>query len=183
MVTQHVAGDGVPSIEEANLAEQMLLPPSACRPRMRFGCSLDEALSSSSSGGSSSQAQPLQRLVELYAGERYLLTWRDGTAHVLLQATAAPLDLLRAMWQAAWLERHYGDGTSPAAAGAGTAAGGGNGAAPPVQHAGAADMHQLEASLAALQQQWPDFAAAAAAQGWQLEKAVLPRGRTLVRLE
>jgi len=31
MVTQHVAGDGVPSIEEANLAEQMLLPPSADR--------------------------------------------------------------------------------------------------------------------------------------------------------
>lgn len=176
MVTQHVSGGGVPSIEEANLGEQMLLPPSACRPRMRFGCSLDEAL-----GSSSSQAQPLQQLVDLYAGERFLLTWRDGSAYVLLQEAAAPVDLLRAMWQAAWLERHAG---GDKAAGPVTAAGdGSNGAALHAQHAGAAEVQLLEASLAALRKQWPDFAAAAAAQGWQLEKAVLPRGRTLVRLE
>ncbi|PRW60390.1 UPF0420 isoform X4 [Chlorella sorokiniana] len=222
MVTQHVGSGSVPSIEEANQSEQILLPPSACRPRMRFGCSLDEALGwsgsggllssplggassssssssssvGSSSGGSSSssstdggsQAQELQQLVALYAGERYMLTWRDGTAHVLLQETAAPVDLLRAMWQAAWLERYAGTGKAEAAAAAGTgvstaAAGGGNGATAQVQLSGAADAQLLEASLAALQQQWPDFAAAAAAQGWHLEKAVLPRGRTLVRLE
>ena len=176
-MSQHVAGSGVPSIEEANAAEQILLPPSACRPRVRFGCSLDEALGSSSSSSSSSQGQQLQQLVELYAGERYLLTWRDGTAHVLLQEAAAPVDLLRAMWQAAWLEQHAGEGR---AAGAGS---GGNGAGPLGPHSSADGIDVLEASLAALRQQWPDFAAGAAAQGWHLEKAVLPRGRTLVRLE
>ena len=205
LVSRHVAGGGVPSIEEANAAEQMLLPPSACRPRVQFGCSLDEALeggsdfallpglpggagSSASSGGAGggggssggSHAHALQRLVPLYAGERFLLTWRDGTAYVMLQEAAAPVDLLRAMWQAAWLEQHGAAG--PGAAAAATAANG-NGAAPAGQHAGAAEADVLAASLEALRQHWPDFAAAAAAQGWQLEKAVLPRGRTLVRLE
>lgn len=185
LVSQHVGSGSVPSVEEANLAERhvMLLPPSACRPRVVFGCTLDEALggagapplgsAASMGGGGSSSARQLQQLVELYGSEQYLLTWRDGTAYVLLQEGAAPADLLRAMWQAAWLE-------AQAATPGGSSGSSSNGAGPPATKT---EQQQLAASLAALQQQWPSFAQQAVQQGWELDKAVLPRGRTTVRLE
>ena len=162
----------MPSIEEANAGEQVLLPPSACRPRVHYGCTLEEALGSSSS--SSSSGLQLESLVQLYRGERYMLTWHSGAAWVLLQQEAGAADMLRAMWQAAWLDnsqqRRQGQQElgNPAAAGAAAAA---------------AIEEQLAASLAALEQQWPDFEAQAARQGWQLDKAVLPQGSTRLRLE
>lgn len=198
LATHHVRSGEVPSIEEANASEDMLQSPSACRPRIVFGCTLDEALggtlgASAASGSlaslmslasfdgggggcSSTAARQLRELVPLYAGERYLLSWREGTAYVLLQEGAEPLDLMRAMWQAAWLERH-----AEQQQGAGAAAAAGNGSGSPAAACEGTDA--LAASLEALRQRWPAFAAQAAAQGWQLDKAVLPRGRTLVRLE
>lgn len=191
MVARHVSTGSVPSIEEANAGEALLASPSSCRPRVRFGCSLEEALggtsfgssgSSSSNGngngsspgssGGGSHAEQLQQLVALYRGERYLLTWRDGTAHVLLQEEAAPLDLVRAMWQAAWLDSQQQ---------AQVPGGSSNGSSSSSDDSGG--LEQLSASLEALRGAWPGFVAAAEAQGWQLDKAVLPRGQTLVRLE
>lgn len=184
----------MPSIVEANASEAILLPLSSCRPRVTFGCTLDEALGGmggTDGGTSSGQAALLEQLVQLYAGERYMLNWHGGAACVLLQEEARPQDLLRAMWQAAWLEQaaqqQQHRGTQAAAADtaaeasiAAVAAEGssGNGSGPPPPA-----VEKLAASLAAMRQQWPDFEAQAAAQGWQLEKAVLPRGRTLLRLE
>jgi hypothetical protein len=160
LASGHVSNGLVPSIEEANDGEQVLLPPSACRPRVHYGCTLEEALGSSS-------GQQLESLVQLYRGERYMLTWHSGGAWVLLQQEAGAGDMLRAMWQAAWLDnsqqRHQGQ-QEP-----------GNSAA--------ATAEQLAASLAALEQQWPDFEAQAAGQGWQLDKAVLPLGTTRLQLE
>jgi hypothetical protein len=47
-----------------------------------------------------------------------------------------------------------------------------------------ATREQLEMSLAAMQQSWPDFEAKAEQQGWQLEKAIFPIGDTrLQRLD
>lgn len=45
------------------------------------------------------QTCQLQQLVELYAGERYMLTWHDSTAHVLLWEDASQTDYMRAMLQ------------------------------------------------------------------------------------
>ena len=161
LVSEHVSSGLVPSIEEANAGEQVLLPPSACRPRVHYGCTLEEALGSSS-------GRQLDSLVQLYRGERYMLTWHSGAAWVLLHQEAGAGDMLRAMWQAAWLDysqqRHQGHQEPGSPAAASTA-------------------EQLAASLAALEQQWPDFEAQAARQGWQLDKAVLPRGTTRLRLE
>ena len=166
LASGHVGSGRVPSIEEANAGEQVLLPPSACRPRVHYGCTLEEALASSS-------GQQLDSLVQLYRGERYMLTWHSGVAWVLLQQEAGAADMLRAMWQAAWLDnlqqrqgqQELGNPVAAAAA------------------AAAATAEQLAASLEALEQQWPDFEAQAARQGWQLHKAVLPQGSTRLRLE
>ena len=195
LVARHVSTGTVPSVDEANAGEAMLARPSACRPSVRFGCTLEEALGSGGGGGGGQQAAALQQLVDLYRGERYLLTWRDGTAYVLLQEEARPLDLLRAMWQAAWLEHQQEQqrqGSEAAAAAAANpsssngSSGSENGSSAgdcSSNGSGSGGLGQLAASLEALRGAWPGFVAAAEAQGWQLDRAVLPRGRTLVRLE
>lgn len=108
-----------------------------------------------SSGGGSNG---LGRLLELYATERYALVWRGGVARVLLWQDAGPLDLLRATWQAAWLDAH--------APRAGAAAG------------ASASMAALEKSLAEMQRRFPDFEERAEAAGWHLERTVLLAGAT-----
>lgn len=200
LASGHVSTGQVPSIEDANSREQILMPPSACHPRVVFGCSLDEALaaaassagrstdSSSNGSGSSSEAahsqqqqeQQLAELVGLYAGERYLLTWQDGTAWVALLEGAERQDMLRAMWQAAWLDHHLASPADAAGRGAGSSS---NGSGPPALAHAVSHGSLLGASLAALRQQWPDFEAQAAAQGWELDRAVLPQGQTRLRLE
>ena len=163
----HVGGGRVPSVAEGNEGEQILLPPWACRPRVAYGCTLAQALAGSSSGSSGSHAGmeaasaasiPLGELQQLYRDEQYMLTWHSGTAWVLLLEGAGPIDMLRAMWQAAWLERHC-SGLEQAD-----------------------QQQQLAASLTALEEQWPDFATQAAAAGWQFERAVLPLGTTRLRV-
>ena len=44
LTSGHVATGRVPSVEEANTAENILVSPSACQPRVAYGCSLDELL-------------------------------------------------------------------------------------------------------------------------------------------
>lgn len=185
------------SIDDGNAAEQILLPPSACRPHVEFGCSLDEALPPGSSpaalglgsGGagvaaaqqlSAEQQQQLQALVQLYRGERYLLTWHGGTAWVLLLEGAGREDQLRAVWQAAWLE-HHASQQQPAAVARS------NGSDPRAVGGALGDASSspglLAASLQALHAQWASFEEEARCEGWQLERAVLPQGRTRLRLE
>ena len=50
--------------------------------------------------------QAVLPLVELYAQEQYLLGWWRGAAWVVLKPSAGPRAILRALWQAAWLEQH-----------------------------------------------------------------------------
>jgi len=234
LASGHVSTGQVPSIEEVNAAENILLPPSACQPRVVYGCSLDEAVPSIPSGSTSSgtdsshssfngangsstgsspsgdsssrsqqrQQQELAGIVQLYAGEQYLLTWHNGTAWVLLLEGAGQLDMLRAMWQAAWLEQHggqwlqqqqYSEAAAPLSAassngntngslnGSSNGSSGGAGTLPAAAAGGAQQL--LAASLAALHRQWPDFEQKAREQGWQLKKAVFPQGQARLRLE
>lgn len=191
----HVSTGRVPSVEEANTAENILMPPSACQPRVAFGCSLDELLLpagdgssvNGSSGGSSGsldagaaqeRRRRLEQLVQLYKGEQYLLTWQGGTAWVALLEGAGRADMLRAMWQAAWLDHHQGNH-----AGSGTAAPPGSSSNSSGRQGGCDGEALLAASLAAMRRAWPDFEEQAAAQGWQLDRAVLPQGTARLRLE
>ena len=146
----HVVSGRVPSVAEANEGEQILLPPWACRPRVAYGCTLAQALAASLTLG---------ELQQLYRDEQYMLTWHNGTAWVALLESAGPTDMLRAMWQAAWLERHY-----------------------PGREQVDQQRQQLATSLKALEENWADFASQAAAAGWQFERAVLPLGTTRLRL-
>jgi hypothetical protein len=230
ITSSHVRTGQVPGIEETSVWEPMLLTPASCSPRVVFGCTLEQALgpehafSSSSNGsssngngngtgssnGSDSSSRQLAELVRLYSEERYMLTWHDGTAWVLVQEGAKRRDLMRALWQAAWLEAHveqlagqqgqHNNGNGSPHNGIVSSNGSvpqndaapSNGAWPDMaaygshNHADRAALpggNLLAASLEALQRQWPDFAAKAEGQGWLLDKAVLPQGTARLRLE
>lgn len=187
MASSHVRTGLVPSVEQVNLSEQVLLPPTMCQPSVHYGCTLDQALGSGGGGfgggaASGGRGQQLAELVRLYDGEQYMLTWHRGAAWVLVLEGAQRADLLRAMWQAAWLEEHHqqqgegleqqqGEGPAPS-----DGSGGSVGSVVP-----AAEV--LAASLAAMQQQWPDFLQQAQEQGWLLDKTVLPQGTARLRVE
>lgn len=181
LASSYVRTGRVPSVEAGNVAERVLLPPTTCSPRVVYGCTLDQALNQAtasigSGSGSGSEASSkgarLAELLRLYDGERYLLTWHSGTAWVLVLEGAQRLDLLRAMLQAAWLEQHHSEAQAAATV-----------APRPDGSFGDSSGQVLADSLAALQQQWPDFVLQAEQSGWQLAKAVLPQGTARLRFE
>jgi hypothetical protein len=157
-VAAHVADGSVPSVEQANREEAVLTRPQAARPRCSLGCSVAEALGAEATGGGGGGGPSLAALLDTFHSERYALTWRDGAARVLLWEDAGPVDMLRALWQAAWLDAHCGD-------------------------SGSAGPAQLADSLAAVQQQFPAFQAAAEQRGWLLSRTVLPVGDVRLRRE
>jgi hypothetical protein len=163
------AGDGpdvvpLPGVDEANAAEPMLVPAGSVRPRMQLGCSLQQAWgaalgsSSGSSGGGGGGGVSgglltgvddalLSQWVELFEGEPYLLVFREGVAWVVVKQGASSRDLLRAVWQAAWLDRRQPPGG---------------------QHTLADSMTHLRESLAAARLHHAGFLASLSAAGWDL---------------
>jgi hypothetical protein len=140
----------------------MLTPAGSVRPRMRLGVTIAEAWGSgddkkqgsgAAAVGQGPGASELAEWVGLYKAEQYLLTWRDGAAWVVVKRDAAPLALLQAVWQAAWLD---------AATSSSNAAGNGGGSS------GAADFGLLKESLAAARRHYPGFLAAMESAGWDL---------------
>ena len=102
----------LPGVDAVNAAEPMLTPATSVRPRLRLGCTLREALGDDDTGaGAGAQTrqeqQRRQRWAALFADEPFLLA-RDGggVAWVVVKRGAAPRELLRAVWQAAWLDAH-----------------------------------------------------------------------------
>ena len=83
-----------------------------------------------------------------------MLTWRGRTAYVLLWEGATGPDYLRALYQAACLEEAGAESAGP---------------------------EELADSLAAMRARWEGFREAAEAQGWQLDKALVPLGGTLLQ--
>jgi hypothetical protein len=116
MVSSHVRHAAVPGVAEVNRNEAILASPETCSPRATLGCTVDEAIPPSGpawepgQGGTGSSAATQQwaqlaDLAEVYNSEQYMLTWRGNCARVLMWDAAGPGDALRAMWQAAWLEK------------------------------------------------------------------------------
>ncbi|KAK9805694.1 hypothetical protein WJX72_012310 [[Myrmecia] bisecta] len=153
LVNAHVRGERLPGIAEANQAEPILRLPSQMRPSVKMGASIAEVF------GDSPSPQELQPLLETLGPalqqqrEQYLLLWREGRGLVLLRESAKPQDLLRAMWQAAWLD-HCG-----------------------IQTATSAD---VAASIEALQHQFPDFLMQAEAAGWNTQDVVIRSGSSRI---
>uniref|UniRef100_A0A061S062 Upf0420 protein n=1 Tax=Tetraselmis sp. GSL018 TaxID=582737 RepID=A0A061S062_9CHLO len=93
LVSRHVAGVPLPGVEEANLLEPILPSKRSSRPSVAMACKLSDA----AAGGS---APPLERLLELYGSEAYLLLWGGGEGRVVLKEGFAEVDKLKALWQA-----------------------------------------------------------------------------------
>eukprot|EP00798_Chlamydomonas_sp_ICE-L_P015134 gene15133-21189_t len=53
-----------------------------------------------------SAEEELKLYFKLYKQEQYILVWRDSKAYVVLKEEAEPKDILRSVWQAAWLSGH-----------------------------------------------------------------------------
>lgn len=100
LVKAHVAGQDLPSVEVANKEEDMLVAAALLSPQVVPGCSLEEAF------GGPPTAELLSSYLDLYQREGYLLVRRGGVAYVVLKDEVSAEVLLRAFWQAAWLDQH-----------------------------------------------------------------------------
>jgi hypothetical protein len=144
-------------------------------PRAHLGCSVAQAWGVDSPARL--QPQQLAAWWGLYEREGYLLTWRAGHAYVVVkqqqqqqqqqqQAQQGEAQvLLRALWQAAWLDAHSQPLVQQHARN-------GNDQQPQQQD----ELGLLLASLEALQQQYDGFVEAARATGWRTDQVVLRAG-------
>jgi hypothetical protein len=151
LLRAYVLHGRVLSVDEVHAMEPILTGPEDAGLNCVLGCSLEETVFGDA-------AMDLHELLEMYGKERYVLAWHDGTAYVLLWENAEPLDVLRAMWQATWVQ----DQLEEMAEGAGV---------------GGVSHGLLHRSLQAMQTQFPSFESKAGALGWQLHRAVLPVGK------
>jgi hypothetical protein len=160
------SGQEILSVEEANSEEKMLEGPEYGPDGLQcvLGCSIEELLGhkrTKENGGGDCNGEEegdLKKLIELYKNEKYVLTWRDGVAHVVLWESATALDMLKALWQATWLNSNRKLESS------GNSGNGGR------------DFEKLEESLKIMQSQFPELERGATAIGWDLERGVYPTG-------
>ncbi|KXZ56959.1 hypothetical protein GPECTOR_1g865 [Gonium pectorale] len=166
------AGQPLPGVAELNAREPPLSGPWDVRPRVRLGVGVAEAF-----GGSVPEAGVLEAYSEAYDREGYILVWRDRGAHVVLKEGYGQTDLLRAVWQAAWLDwRTSGGGENSAASEiVGSGSGGGG--------SGARDaLPLLLASLAALEGGFDAFLDGCRQAGWQVGVVHMKAGRSRLRV-
>jgi hypothetical protein len=143
------------TVEALNAREATFAPDWALPRRMHLGASVQAAVA----GGAGNKDPASLRLVEAAlrdsalacAQERFLITWRDGTAWVVLRQGATPRDALRATWLAAKL------------------------LAGPAQHSTAPGaIAQLHSALEELRERFGEFEALMEAQGWDLRPLMPP---------
>lgn len=101
LVAAHVAGKPLPSVEDANQQEPMLASSSSVKPSVQFGVSLKHSW-----GDQLPTGEQLQTWLQLYEHQQYVLVWRDCQAYVVLKSGYSSDALLRALWQAAWLDQN-----------------------------------------------------------------------------
>lgn len=113
IVRQHVLHNQVLDVASVNSTENLLLSGSECKPNVRIGIAFDETLNLHQQNvkamETEDQSEPSSlSLLEMYSQEDYMLTWskQSRCACVTLKTTADNASVLRALWQAAWLERH-----------------------------------------------------------------------------
>eukprot|EP00884_Botryococcus_braunii_P023412 jgi/Botrbrau1/9755/Bobra.85_1s0006.1 len=145
-----VAGEPLPDVEEGNAREDILAPPSRTQPRVHFGCTVEEAC------GPSPQPSFLQELLKQYENEQYVLVWREGRGHALLKEEATPLDMLRCLWQAAWLDRACGGASATAS--------------------------NIADSLGETRRRFPAFLGQVEEGGWRTAHIVFPCGPSRLRI-
>jgi hypothetical protein len=162
LVAASVKGMALPTVAEGNRQEPMLLPTSAMRPQVTFGCSLQEAW-----GGPVSALQPgvLQAWLEIFEEEEHLLVWRQGHAYVVLKQGSQQGALLRALWQAAWLDGQLQNSSSH------------DSDVPQL-----CDLQLMQSSTAALQRHFADFDKDAQCKGWHTETLVFRVGACRVQV-
>lgn len=177
----------------------MLTDPRDVSPRMVLGCSAGEAF------GGPPAAERLAACMELYGSERYVLVRRDGVSYVMLKEGHTGRDVLRAIWQAAWLDRHEGREPQLPGVAAGAAGGasngngsglhglggvevGSSGAGEPGLNAGcreravAAGLGAEARSLDAVGREFEGFMAECAARGWDTGVVLVKLGTWRLRV-
>lgn len=195
----------LPGVEAVNAEEGSLAsvlsadPPEG--PRLRLGCSVAEAF-----GGVVPGEVVLRAYAEAYAAEGYWLVWapEEGVTRVVLKERAGSRDVLRAVWQAAWLEARCGraglgarEGGAGAAEGARSVSSGSrSGALVSVSgqewRVGAEAAGDLVAgqgpllavvceSLAALEEGFDGFVSACERAGWEAGVVHIKTGRSRLR--
>jgi hypothetical protein len=114
LMAKHVAGEGIWRVAEVNSAEipHMVTSGDNLSPRITIGCTLEEVLLSDIRGDTALLAEEgepklgIEELLALYANEKYVLGWcaSERRAYVALKEGVANEAVLRAVWQAAWLD-------------------------------------------------------------------------------
>jgi hypothetical protein len=194
LVCAHVRGQPLPSIPTANTQEPFFSSAADLAPHITLGCSLAQAWTVAEPGAL--QPDVLLAWWRLYEGEGYLLTWQGGRAAVVVKEGWVGGDrqqggvggkggqqqqqqrqvLLRALWQAAWLDAHL------------------KGALPQQQqhyqqqdsmqqHGHTQQQEQLallRASLEAMHAEFDGFVSSAQAVGWVTDQVVLKVGSSRV---
>ncbi|KAL3152745.1 hypothetical protein ABBQ38_012335 [Trebouxia sp. C0009 RCD-2024] len=140
LINAFLEGQQLPDVRQGNAQEVLLADPVNCTPRVQFGCTV------STSFDASNQTEQVLALAQLYNSEQYMLIWRDCRGQVLLQDTAAPIDMLRALWQAGWLAQ---------------------------QGIENATEDNLQQSVNAMQNNFDAFLQAAQAAGWDTSRVVI----------
>lgn len=138
LALDHVRGRALEGPD--SLIEPLLAPASSVGVAATLGCSIEDAWL-----GLTPHPQEVQDVLQQYAGEAYALVWQQPSRHayVLLKPDAGGRDLLRALWQAAWLTHHGTQGMT------------------------ARDAAQR--SLAALSQEFEGFVEEARQKGWDVD--------------
>jgi hypothetical protein len=158
LVASHVRNGRIMTVDEVNRNEPMLvaLENGSGYFNCVLGCSIDGLLSRTRF------EDDLAEMMGLYEEERYLLFRREGIAYVALWESATSIDILQAMWQAAWLENRSVCGNGNSASDETTA---------------------LRESIDACRREFPAFKEAAQKLGWQLHRGVFPTDSFRLRIQ
>jgi hypothetical protein len=110
LTVHHVREQAVLDVPTVNTREPLLLSGGALKPDVKVGCTLEETLTFHRQAilPSEQTGSSCRRLLELYADETYVLAWsaESRKACVSLKENADSRSVLRALWQASWLEFH-----------------------------------------------------------------------------
>jgi hypothetical protein len=147
----------VPSIEEVNSTENLLLPPSAYSPYALFGSTITTLLAAMHTDNNNNIT--LGELMDIYKDEQYIMAVSHNNSStasttnppvVVLWDTASGEDMMRAMFQVAVFNKNSNIGDKEGY------------------------KEELKRSLDEMRQQYPGFEKVAAEQGWVFEKAIFP---------
>ena len=168
LASTYIRTGQVVSVEEAAAIEPMFQSPNTLPfgTHCVFGSSWSDSIDSytqedtdtldtrTGTGNVSSRGHTehssIRYLVDLYSEEKYILTIRGNTIHVLLWLDACPRDEMRALWQACWLDANRQECRNDT------------------------ESMLLHASLQSMQAAFEDFESQATMEGWDFLRTVVP---------